>query len=343
MTDQSTTDFEREALIEGARYSVVSHETGKEVCRVWKRDDAEKIAHLLNLSRSPTPAPVSGETEHAWCSACGGTGRMGPYFPGGLSTICGNCTVTPPAPSATEGLREDVDAVEVGQADRDAAFDYLTNEARFLDTALYRRQVQNGEHDDNPLVQTFARHRRALTSSSTATVDEEEEAYELGKRDGYSEAVQDIDLLTGGDGEYRYSTLGGERHCPDPDTMKARIVQRFATLPSSTATSGDVATIDEVALRCWQENQKDSQHPGDFCRAVRKALASPPVPSPDLLEVLKPFAAVADEYDEGEDDTFEVWQDAGPQRLIRASFALRNYRRARDLYQKLAKLENQHG
>ncbi|MCJ8053808.1 DNA cytosine methyltransferase [Shinella curvata] len=26
------------------------------------------------------------------CPACGGTGRMGPFFPGGLSTVCGNCT-----------------------------------------------------------------------------------------------------------------------------------------------------------------------------------------------------------------------------------------------------------
>lgn len=26
------------------------------------------------------------------CPACGGSGRMGPFFPGGLSTICANCT-----------------------------------------------------------------------------------------------------------------------------------------------------------------------------------------------------------------------------------------------------------
>lgn len=28
------------------------------------------------------------------CPACGGTRRMGPYFPGGLSAACGNCTAT---------------------------------------------------------------------------------------------------------------------------------------------------------------------------------------------------------------------------------------------------------
>lgn len=30
------------------------------------------------------------------CPACGGTGRMGPFFPGGLSTICGNCSDSSP-------------------------------------------------------------------------------------------------------------------------------------------------------------------------------------------------------------------------------------------------------
>lgn len=63
---------------------------------------------------------------------------------------------------------------------------------------------------------------------------EEEEAFQIGKRDGFSEAVQRIDELTGGDGEYRYC-LGlkdDERHCPDPETMIVRIVERFALLPS---------------------------------------------------------------------------------------------------------------
>jgi hypothetical protein len=48
-----------------------------------------------------------------------------------------------------------------------------------------------------------------------------------------------------------------------------------------------------------------------------------------LREGLKPFAEVADHYDDREDDDFEVWVDAGPERIIRASFVLRLYRRAR--------------
>ena len=67
---------------------------------------------------------------------------------------------------------------------------------------------------------------------TTYSQEEFEEAYELGKRDGYEEAVQEIDQKTGGDGEYRHC-LGGadpDRHTPDPETMIQRIVDRFETL-----------------------------------------------------------------------------------------------------------------
>ena len=63
----------------------------------------------------------------------------------------------------------------------------------------------------------------------------DDEAYDLGKRDGYEKAVQDIDMLTGGDGEYCYSTIEGERHCPNVDTMKARIARRLRQPTQSDA------------------------------------------------------------------------------------------------------------
>jgi hypothetical protein len=55
----------------------------------------------------------------------------------------------------------------------------------------------------------------------------EDEAYELGLRDGREEAIQEIDFATGGDGEYRY-VIGGDpdRHCPTADAMKQRIIDR---------------------------------------------------------------------------------------------------------------------
>lgn len=51
-----------------------------------------------------------------------------------------------------------------------------------------------------------------------------------------------------------------------------------------------------------------------------------------LRVALKPFADVADEYADQEADSFEVWKDAGPERLIRASFRLGLYRAARSVY-----------
>jgi hypothetical protein len=52
-------------------------------------DDADSEpnpSHYMALPAEPALAAEASE-----CAACGGTGRMGPFFPGGLSTICGNC------------------------------------------------------------------------------------------------------------------------------------------------------------------------------------------------------------------------------------------------------------
>jgi hypothetical protein len=55
----------------------------------------------------------------------------------------------------------------------------------------------------------------------------------------------------------------------------------------------------------------------------------------EAREALTFFASVADEYDDSEDDSFEVWQDAGPVRNIRQSFRLEHYRRARQALSRL--------
>lgn len=56
----------------------------------------------------------------------------------------------------------------------------------------------------------------------------DDEVYELGVVDGYAKAMQEIDVRTGGDGEYRFC-LGGpsDRHCPDAEAMRDRITARF--------------------------------------------------------------------------------------------------------------------
>jgi hypothetical protein len=69
---------------------------------------------------------------------------------------------------------------------------------------------------------------------------DEDETYEIGVRDGYEKAVQDIDQLTGGDGEYRFCTDGDpERHTPGPVEMIKRIEERFAALASSAPVEVD--------------------------------------------------------------------------------------------------------
>lgn len=79
-----------------------------------------------------------------------------------------------------------------------------------------------------------SRIRSALSSpveGGTEKESSDDETYELGKRDGYSEAVQQIDLLTGGDGEFRYCTdHDPDRHTPGPLEMIQRIVDRFEAL-----------------------------------------------------------------------------------------------------------------
>lgn len=67
-------------------------------------------------------------------------------------------------------------------------------------------------------------------------IDPTVEPYEIGVRDGYQQAVQDIDILTGGDGEYYYSTDGGG--CPGAEAMKAKIVERFTGASLSGSDAG---------------------------------------------------------------------------------------------------------
>jgi hypothetical protein len=70
--------------------------------------------------------------------------------------------------------------------------------------------------------------RAALASSAdsepTYSNAEMIENYEIGKREGYEEAIQDLDVATGGDGEFYGSSDGGTVDVP---VMKQRIIDRF--------------------------------------------------------------------------------------------------------------------
>lgn len=110
---------------------------------------------------------------------------------------------------------------------RIAAEDARRFSAALFDRGYVRRE---GVRPFSELLERAADTIDRLTSSGEA-VAEDDEAYELGKRDGYEQAVQDIDVLTGGDGEYRYCTdHDPDRHTPDAATMKQRIADRFAAV-----------------------------------------------------------------------------------------------------------------
>lgn len=137
--------------------------------------------------------------------------------------------------------------------------------------------------------------------NSVKPLDPEDEAYEIGKRDGYSEAVQQIDQLTGGDGEYRYclGDEGSARHTPGPAEMIQRIVDRFETLSlleEATRTGSDQPddapapaprVTDEmirVALAAFQSGDMDwSSQDEELMRfALEEALSASPTPAPHV-------------------------------------------------------------
>ena len=86
---------------------------------------------------------------------------------------------------------------------------------------------------------------------------DEDEAYKIGYRDGYDEAVQDIDVLTGGDGEYRYCTdHDPDRHTPDAEIMKRRIEERFDALQAPADAQ------DAARYRWLRSRDLDTIHNG---------------------------------------------------------------------------------
>jgi hypothetical protein len=114
----------------------------------------------------------------------------------------------------------------------------LIHEAWHLADSLKWDEILADTQPKTPLAQiNFALQERIAsleTELAQLRSGDEEETYEIGKRDGYGKAVQDIDLLTGGDGEYCYcmNAHDSERHCPDAEAMKARIADRFNELRS---------------------------------------------------------------------------------------------------------------
>ena len=101
-----------------------------------------------------------------------------------------------------------------------------------------RHKAVDGDLDISPMDDCeLADHEdRAFLLSTIralqAEVGESKETEEIVYRGVYEQAVQDIDLLTGGDGEF-IAVIGADhdgRNCPDPAAMKARIQSRYEAL-----------------------------------------------------------------------------------------------------------------
>jgi len=101
-----------------------------------------------------------------------------------------------------------------------------------------RHKAVDGDLDISPMDDCeLADHEdRAFLLSTIralqAEVGDSKETEEIAYRDGYEKAVQDIDILTGGDGEF-IAVIGADhdgRNCPDPAAMKARIQSRYEAL-----------------------------------------------------------------------------------------------------------------
>ena len=86
-----------------------------------------------------------------------------------------------------------------------------------------------------------------LTARWNGRADDPDEAYEIGKHEGYERAVQVIDIATGGDGEYKGSTIPGET--VDSDVMQARIIERCKRADvAEEALAALKGMVDAVAM-----------------------------------------------------------------------------------------------
>lgn len=129
-------------------------------------------------------------------------------------------------------------------------------------TILYLLGVRHGREDE----------RAKIAAEASQPTQSDEEAYYLGKRDGYETAVQDIDMLTGGDGEYCYSTIEGERHCPNVDTMKARIARRLRQFTQSDALRDQLLQESLVKLRDVRGTEAPKQYAYNLIKRIERVL-----------------------------------------------------------------------
>ncbi len=97
------------------------------------------------------------------------------------------------------------------------------------------RRVRNGgdfrraeEDDAYPVWWVWPDQIAAMLRACKGRVDDDE-IYQIGVRDGYEKAIQELDVEAGGDGEFFGSTIPGET--VDVPAMKARILAALEPAP----------------------------------------------------------------------------------------------------------------
>ncbi len=104
-----------------------------------------------------------------------------------------------------------------------------------------------GEHE-------IVAYRIVKPASAPVAGEDPDATYHMGVYDGREETLQLIDVRTGGDGEYRGSTIPGET--VDDKVMERRIIERF------TALKAENARLRE-GLEFYADEENHRSGPGD--------------------------------------------------------------------------------
>lgn len=102
-----------------------------------------------------------------------------------------------------------------------------------------------------------------VVKAAIARLITDDDMYEIGVRDGYEDAIQNLDLATGGDGEFKGSTIPGAT--VDVPAMQARIIERFRTIPSppSETVSHECDRIESDIWPAIAANVREQVNDGD--------------------------------------------------------------------------------
>lgn len=114
---------------------------------------------------------------------------------------------------------------------------------------------------------------------------------ELAKQEGVAETLQQIDCLTGGDGEYRLSTCP-DRNCPDEDAMRAKIVARFDDLRAAVdRLTKERDWVCERLDAMTTEGANRDEHLSAMQEAIDEAYKAAMGDNPcAVVQLLRPFA-----------------------------------------------------